>query len=80
MKRERITYVRLVRETIRMTRQRSGAEISCHVCGAPMTLAQYWAEESRLSLREIFRQVERAEIHFSEAGDNQLFVCTGRNV
>lgn len=56
---------------------RKSTLIRCMHCGGParfVTLAEA-ATVSGESLREIFRQIEAAEIHFFETPDGALLVC-----
>lgn len=64
-------------EFLAVLKPRRSIVAHCAECGdsVPVVTPQQAARASGESLREVFRRIEAAEIHFVEAPDGALLVC-----
>ncbi|HKE59447.1 MAG TPA: hypothetical protein VKB46_22210 [Pyrinomonadaceae bacterium] len=59
-------------------RQATGADVrECHICpnAVPMVLVEDLAMTTKISPREIYRAIERGELHFVDEPNARVFVC-----
>jgi hypothetical protein len=64
-------------EVITVQSSRAGLEMPCPECGrvVRMLLPEEAAAVSGVSLRTVFRQIERGDLHFAESPGGQVYVC-----
>ena len=76
-KRKRVITIETRQRTVIRQDSRQTYKIWCEICGleVEMTTPQQAAHLLQQSLREVFRRIEKGNLHFFETETGEVFIC-----
>jgi aerobic-type carbon monoxide dehydrogenase small subunit (CoxS/CutS family) len=76
-KRKKVITIETIQRTVIHQNSQQTHKVWCQFCQAEveMTTPELAAKQLRASVREIYRRIEKGEVHFIELENGQIFIC-----